>query len=159
MTTWSREENSKLLAMIAAGRGASEIARELGKSPSAVIGRAKREQVKLPRVSLHDGRGGRGMQALLRRPPPAGGDSVVDNATDGDVARVSFAELNDSSCRWPVGEPGSVGFGFCGARKVPGRSYCEAHLARSIASPVVVAKRDAAAPATKRQEARELERA
>jgi GcrA cell cycle regulator len=31
------------------------------------------------------------------------------------------------SCCWPLGEPGTPGFHFCGAEAVPGKPYCVSH--------------------------------
>lgn len=36
-------------------------------------------------------------------------------------------------CCWPIGEPGRVGFHFCGCKSAPGRPYCEEHHRRSVA--------------------------
>src|SRR6516164_4367898 len=45
--------------------------------------------------------------------------------------RRSLLELNDETCSWPVGDPRSSRFFFCGARPVPNKSYCAAHCARA----------------------------
>lgn len=46
-----------------------------------------------------------------------------------EVALVaSVLDLEDSHCRWPVGDPLA---GFCGAVSVTGRSYCAGHSARA----------------------------
>lgn len=53
----------------------------------------------------------------------------AEAAARQDVVRVrSILDLEPHHCRWPIGEPTR---GFCGHRKAPGTSYCEAHLARS----------------------------
>ena len=31
------------------------------------------------------------------------------------------------SCCWPIGDPGTPGFHFCGATPIPGKPYCEEH--------------------------------
>ena len=35
------------------------------------------------------------------------------------------------SCRWPNGEPGQVGFHFCGDPAEPGKPYCAPHCKRA----------------------------
>lgn len=40
---------------------------------------------------------------------------------------IGIQDLATSSCRWPNGHPGSPGFGFCGARAIAGRPYCDTH--------------------------------
>jgi GcrA cell cycle regulator len=46
-------------------------------------------------------------------------------ATCGTV--VGIQALNQATCRWPIGDPQRDGFGYCGARSLTGRPYCEAH--------------------------------
>lgn len=41
--------------------------------------------------------------------------------------RVSIMELRDSMCRWPIGDPSSPDFGFCGGRAQTGLPYCPHH--------------------------------
>lgn len=41
--------------------------------------------------------------------------------------RVSILDLRDSMCRWPLGDPATTDFGFCGRRAVTALPYCEAH--------------------------------
>lgn len=36
-----------------------------------------------------------------------------------------------AECRWPIGDPKSPGFGFCGQAAEEGRSYCAAHRQRA----------------------------
>ncbi|WP_338333222.1 GcrA family cell cycle regulator [Acetobacter sp. LMG 32666] len=31
------------------------------------------------------------------------------------------------ACCWPIGDPGTPGFHFCGATPIPGKPYCEEH--------------------------------
>ena len=40
-------------------------------------------------------------------------------------------ELTDDTCRWPVGDPSTVDFFFCGAQPLPDKPYCAAHCARA----------------------------
>jgi len=44
------------------------------------------------------------------------------------VRQVSLLELTEETCRWPLGDPSTPDFGFCGARPVAGRPYCVHHL-------------------------------
>jgi GcrA cell cycle regulator len=38
----------------------------------------------------------------------------------------SIFTLTDSTCHWPIGDPGTEDFHFCGLPAVPGTPYCEA---------------------------------
>jgi GcrA cell cycle regulator len=45
--------------------------------------------------------------------------------------RVTIDGLTDKTCRWPIGDPGTKEFRFCGAggaSLVAGRPYCDAHM-------------------------------
>lgn len=44
---------------------------------------------------------------------------------------VTLLQLNDHTCRWPLGNPASPGFLFCGAEPIHERPYCAAHHAMS----------------------------
>ena len=35
--------------------------------------------------------------------------------------------LNSATCRWPVGDPGTTAFAFCGAKPFQAFVYCECH--------------------------------
>ena len=54
---------------------------------------------------------------------------VVDDALD--MRPCSLLELDDSRCRWPLGEAEAVATMFCGGDAVPGRRYCPHHLRRA----------------------------
>jgi GcrA cell cycle regulator len=45
--------------------------------------------------------------------------------------RRSLLELNDETCSWPVGDPRSSRFFFCGAQPLCNKPYCAAHCARA----------------------------
>jgi hypothetical protein len=38
-----------------------------------------------------------------------------------------LVDLESDDCRWPLGEPRSPHFHFCGAKQLPGSPYCERH--------------------------------
>lgn len=40
------------------------------------------------------------------------------------VARVTFEQLQNDQCKFPVGDPREPGFGFCGQPRVLGTPYC-----------------------------------
>ncbi|NJO34354.1 MAG: hypothetical protein HC869_15720 [Rhodospirillales bacterium] len=41
--------------------------------------------------------------------------------------RKTITTLERDDCRWPVGDPRSADFHFCGAKALAGRPYCELH--------------------------------
>ena len=47
--------------------------------------------------------------------------------------------LQDQDCRWPIGDPQSADFHFCGHERLPGLAYCP-HHARRAYRPVVLTR-------------------
>jgi GcrA cell cycle regulator len=37
-------------------------------------------------------------------------------------------ELTEKTCKWPVGDPATEDFWFCGLGTQTGKPYCEAHV-------------------------------
>ena len=42
--------------------------------------------------------------------------------------RLSLLELTERTCKWPVGDPATEDFWFCGLPTQAGKPYCEAHV-------------------------------
>jgi GcrA cell cycle regulator len=55
--------------------------------------------------------------------------------------RVTIMELRDSMCRWPLGDPTTAEFGYCGTRSITGLPYCT-HHARIAYQPATDRRRD-----------------
>jgi hypothetical protein len=45
--------------------------------------------------------------------------------------RRTLMQLNDHTCRWPVGDPAGPRFFFCGAVTETGQTYCPMHCVRA----------------------------
>jgi len=45
--------------------------------------------------------------------------------------RLSLLQLNESTCKWPIGDPLSADFYFCGQHSNEGKPYCEFHSRRA----------------------------
>lgn len=42
--------------------------------------------------------------------------------------KISLLELTERTCKWPVGDPATDDFWFCGLPTQAGKPYCEAHV-------------------------------
>ena len=42
--------------------------------------------------------------------------------------KLTLMELTERTCKWPVGDPATPNFWFCGLPVQPGKPYCEAHV-------------------------------
>ena len=60
-------------------------------------------------------------QAALPEPQPV---RLIDLAKGG---RVTILHLSDKTCKWPIGDPGSEEFCFCGHGPRASSPYCEYH--------------------------------
>ena len=54
--------------------------------------------------------------------------------------RLSLMQLTERTCKWPVGDPATDDFWFCGLPTVAGKPYCETHVA--VAFQPMSARRD-----------------
>lgn len=65
-------------------------------------------------------------------PPPPGGEIRDLSPETNDRPVIGLLDLEPHHCRWPVGDPGQPGFGFCGAeREGPLTPYCCEHHQRA----------------------------
>jgi GcrA cell cycle regulator len=42
--------------------------------------------------------------------------------------KLKLMELTERTCKWPIGDPATAEFWFCGLPVVAGKPYCEAHV-------------------------------
>jgi GcrA cell cycle regulator len=141
---WNEERIATLTRLWREGYSASQVAGQLGEvSRSAVIG-------KVHRLGLAGRDAPSRPQSLGGQPP-----SNRNRATPGGVRRVrpsqlhpteataprgvfeatptaTLVTLTDHGCRWPIGDPGMAGFGFCGRLKASGGVYCAGHAPMSV---------------------------
>ena len=54
--------------------------------------------------------------------------------------KLSLMELTERTCKWPIGDPATEKFWFCGLPSQAGKPYCEAHV--GVAFQPMSARRD-----------------
>ena len=54
--------------------------------------------------------------------------------------KLSLMELTERTCKWPIGDPATEDFWFCGLPSQPGKPYCDAHV--GVAFQPMSARRD-----------------
>jgi GcrA cell cycle regulator len=69
----------------------------------------------------------RALYPLDAEPLPAMEELVIPLAE-----RKTIQTLSECSCRWPIGDPQTAEFHFCGKNKVSGLPYCEFHARRAF---------------------------
>jgi GcrA cell cycle regulator len=101
---WTEERVAALQQLWAQGLSASQIAERLGSvTRNAVIGKAHR-------------------LGLAGRPSP-----IRVEPAAAPAAPVRASNYKGPTCQWPLGDPTSQDFKFCGAPIEPGRPYCAQH--------------------------------
>ncbi|MCX8508287.1 MAG: GcrA cell cycle regulator, partial [Rhodobacteraceae bacterium] len=54
--------------------------------------------------------------------------------------KIPLMELTERTCKWPIGDPATPDFWFCGLPSQAGKPYCEAHV--GVAFQPMSARRD-----------------
>ena len=50
------------------------------------------------------------------------------NEVEKKAKKISVMELTEKTCKWPIGDPATDDFWFCGLPSQAGKPYCEAHV-------------------------------
>lgn len=145
--SWTDERVELLKKLWGDGLSASQIAAELGGiTRNAVIGKVHRlglsGRAKSPASTAPRPRKARSHAHMLRVPRPAmRGNTALAHAFDYDIdpepelvdnvipigQRRTLLELTEETCHWPIGDPGSAEFFFCGGPSISGLPYCAYH--------------------------------
>ncbi|HBS49572.1 MAG TPA: GcrA cell cycle regulator [Rhodobacteraceae bacterium] len=62
------------------------------------------------------------------------------NEIEKKAKKLTLMELTERTCKWPVGDPATEDFWFCGLPVQAGKPYCEAHV--GVAFQPMSARRD-----------------
>jgi GcrA cell cycle regulator len=52
-----------------------------------------------------------------------------------EMRRVRFEDIREFACRWPLGDPRSGDFAYCGLKPAEGHSYCAGHCRMAYRRP------------------------
>jgi GcrA cell cycle regulator len=153
---WTEAAIETLRQLALEGKSASSIAAALGApSRNAVIGKANRIGIKLTgNIHCLAPRAARPSMERPRRPAIARTDSPLwkravvpavprerkpawafAEAQVGEMLKVGLEEIREDSCRWPLGDPTSEEFVYCGVQTAKGRSYCAGHCRMAYKPP------------------------
>ncbi|MCB5198686.1 GcrA cell cycle regulator [Loktanella sp. TSTF-M6] len=50
------------------------------------------------------------------------------NEVEKTARKIGLMDLTEKTCKWPVGDPATQDFWFCGLPSQAGKPYCEAHV-------------------------------
>ena len=128
---WTEEVINQLKQMWNEGKSTGEIGKILGVSKNAVVGKAHRlglESRPSPIKRSENVESGESKKKETKPKPKKAAEPKKEKKKDG----VSLLELTSASCRWPIGDPKDADFHFCGKEVVPGKNYCEKHMAEAF---------------------------
>jgi GcrA cell cycle regulator len=161
LSGWTELRVEQLKKLWEAGLSASQIAAELGNvTRNAVIGKVHRlglsGRAKSPSSSVPRPRKTRPAQHIMRISRPVSrGNTALAHAFEMEVEvdpipfdnvvpmsqRKTLLELTEDTCHWPIGDPGSPDFFFCGGKSLTSLPYC-AHHSRIAYQPATDRRRN-----------------
>lgn len=121
---WTIGEITEIVAALATLK-TSEIANVLGVNPKALRSLLRRNGISLRALREH----------ARKNTAKESGGVVVRRSAVGPSAvygAAALADLADSACHWPLGDPAEPDFHFCGAKALRGKSYCPVHQGRAF---------------------------
>ena len=139
---WTEDRVEKLAKLWASGLSASQVAKELGGvTRNAVIGkvhrlglsgrakpsrptkRAAAKRTSMPRARTAVSAAPRAPKAPAVAPRPV----PIEAKPMDDGAYATILTVTEDMCKWPLGDPSSADFRFCGRGADKGEPYCKAH--------------------------------
>ncbi len=138
---WNAGTIAMLRKLWTEGHSTAEIARHIGISKNAVIGKAHRLRLPARPSPIRDRSAG--VPGTKRRPHvpklpkilpvrqanpgSPGTNSPLPGPAMPDTSSAPSPRPGTTPCCWPIGDPGTPGFRFCDAVALAARPYCAAH--------------------------------
>lgn len=140
--TWNSERIEQLKRCFQAGLSSSQIAREMGVTRNAVIGKVNRLGLSRPKDALAKTLEQKRAARLARPKRPRlsifAQHRILTKAYPGaqpageaipiySGCGCTLLELGRGKCRWPIDTPDGNDVYYCGSEPVPGLPYCAGH--------------------------------
>ena len=133
--SWNEEKVEKLKKLWGNGSTASQIAEIIGGiSRNAVIGKAHRlnlsSKIKIRNASSSQSfdNSSEENSSKQRRGRKSKFQSLIIEKDFEPENPKKLEELDENSCKWPIGHPEEQSFYFCGRSSLKDFSYCKLHL-------------------------------
>tara|TARA_Y100000748_G_scaffold28378_1_gene21142 strand:- start:121 stop:615 length:495 start_codon:yes stop_codon:yes gene_type:complete len=133
--SWTEEKVAKLKELWGTGNTASQIAEIIGGiSRNAVIGKAHRlnlsakikTRIATTNQNFENSSGEKNSQTKKGRKSKFKSLIIEKNFEPENPKQLE--ELDENSCKWPIGHPDEDSFYFCGRSSLKDFSYCKLHL-------------------------------
>ena len=132
--TWTNEKIEKLKQLWGKGSTANEIAQILGGvTRNAVIGKAHRlnlsGKIQTKKSSSLKNNNNENENKISHKNLRRGKfkSLIIDKDFEPENPK-QLEELDENSCKWPIGHPNEKDFYFCGRTSLKDFSYCKLHL-------------------------------
>ena len=134
--SWTEEKVAKLKELWGKGNTASQIAEIIGGiSRNAVIGKAHRlnlsakikTRTAASNKNFDDSTNEKNIQTTKRGRKSKFKSLIIEKDFEPENPK-QLEELDENSCKWPIGHPDEKSFYFCGRSSLKDFSYCKLHL-------------------------------
>ena len=134
--SWTEEKVAKLKELWGKGNTASQIAEIIGGiSRNAVIGKAHRlnlsakikTRTATSNQNFNNSKHENNIQLTKRGRKSKFRSLIIDKDFEPENPK-QLEELDENSCKWPIGHPDEKLFYFCGRSSLKDFSYCKLHL-------------------------------
>ena len=134
--SWTEEKVESLKKLWGSGKTASQIAEIIGGiSRNAVIGKAHRlnlsakikTRTATSNKNFNDLTNEKNIQAAKRGRKSKFKSLIIEKDFEPENPK-QLEELDENSCKWPIGHPDEKSFYFCGRSSLKDFSYCKLHL-------------------------------
>lgn len=146
---WTDEMVENLKKMWKKGLTTNEIAKNLGVSKNSIVGKVhrlnltarpspikKKEEIVVVSVASTEKNEDKiTVEKLNMNQPITNLQISHEDAKVHNCSCLKLAELDNHSCRWPIGDPKDDNFCFCGKKVRSGQTYCEEHSALAYVKP------------------------
>ena len=134
--SWTDEKVESLKKLWGSGKTASQIAEIIGGiSRNAVIGKAHRlnlsakikTRTATSNQNFNNSINEKNIQATKRGRKSKFKSLIIEKDFEPENPK-QLEELDENSCKWPIGHPDEKSFYFCGRSSLKDFSYCKLHL-------------------------------
>ena len=134
--SWTDEKVESLKKLWGSGKTASQIAEIIGGiSRNAVIGKAHRlnlsakikTRTATSNQNFNNSTNEKNIQAAKRGRKSKFKSLIIEKDFEPENPK-QLEELDENSCKWPIGHPDEKSFYFCGRSSLKDFSYCKLHL-------------------------------